>query len=161
MCINHTSAVRSESSFLIYKNRFCAFCHNESESSLFCHYGSVLFRGFTPYSLQVLFDISELIDEEVIDKRLRIIDGTELSEGNSQANDEENLAAEIKKWLTIIGLHVSIFSILALIVIYITNEALRNFPGKLLICLSISIFFSQVSFLVATYVTQAFQKRQA
>jgi len=141
----------------IYRNKYCAYCHNETSSNLKCHYTK---NHEKRASLQILFDVSNLFSERRLNDVL-VINKISLEEKEggdfklpTDESQKEDVSEIIKKYMTIIGILVSITSIIALLIIYMTNEALRNFPGKLLICLSVSILFSQVSFLVSTYITE-------
>ena len=155
--------------YTIYKNKYCAYCHNESDSNLSCYFAKMPKRRG---SLQLLFDVSELFPEKIVNKifeKLTIINDNQESGGEGgggegvggglieiiKDNSEDDLSEKIKKYMTIVGLIISILSILALLVIYATNKALRNFPGKLLICLSLSILLSQLFFLVSIYITES------
>lgn len=125
-------------------------CHNETEANLKCYR-----KLFSVKTLQILFDISELLDTDFNDSTSSI-----LPESNSTQTIVQSTSERIKSGLTITGLIISIISILALLAIYFMNENLRNFPGKLLICLSLSILFSQTFFLVATYITASDFKKE-
>jgi hypothetical protein len=138
----------------IFKNKYCAYCHNETDSSLECHYTRINGRRD---NLQILFDVSSLFSESASE----ILAKTKVNVGKesgkievSPIEMEEDLSEKIKKYMTIVGMFISIVSIIALLAIYAMNKTLRNFPGKLLICLSLSILFSQVTFLVSTYITE-------
>ena len=62
----------------------------------------------------------------------------------------------IKKYITIIGQSISIFSLLLLIIIYLHSKVLRNGPGKILICQSVSLLLSQLCFLTSIYITKPY-----
>jgi len=62
----------------------------------------------------------------------------------------------IKKYITIFGQSISIFSLFLLLVMYSSHKLLRNGPGKILICLSISLLLSQIFFLTSIYVTKPY-----
>lgn len=136
----------------IYRNKHCAYCHNETH--LVCHHTENLsdFKFLGRDSLQILFDVSELIEPANLRK---VIHHTEaINKSHTKVESNEPLSENIKMYLTIVGLFISILSILALLLIYTTNAALRNFPGKLLICLSLSILFSQGFFLISIYLVE-------
>jgi hypothetical protein len=154
-CSEYTAMVYNQETNKIFKNKYCAYCHNETDSSLKCHYTrSYGMRD----NLQILFDVSSLFSEESASE---ILAKTKISVGKesgkieeSPIEMEEDLSEKIKKYMTIVGMFISIVSIIALLAIYAMNKTLRNFPGKLLICLSLSILLSQVTFLVSTYITE-------
>ena len=164
----------------IYKNEDCLVC-NEIQSNLsLCQGNKYLssIRDNHRKSLQILFDISDLNSYNYklnIRKSFKTSNENLIQDNNAQninqnnyINDtftkginnktHENIKFQItdisKKYLTIIGLTISIISTLLLIVIYLNNKALRNFPGKLLICLSISLLFSQLSFLISMHLIE-------
>ncbi len=164
-CPKHTAYVKSKSN-KTYRNIYCALCNKELDSDLECY--PVYSRNPIPFStlrtnLGILVDISNLDLKEVI---RQIFTGDEIESDYqniklttpSLDTNSANYSELTKKYLTIIGLFVSIISILALLVIYCSNEALRNFPGMLLICLSVSILFSQSAFLVSSYLTEPITK---
>lgn len=70
--------------------------------------------------------------------------------------DSEDAA---KKYITIIGQLVSIISLFLLLGMYLFNKVLRNLPGKILICLSVSLLMSQIFFLISTYMTHPFRAK--
>lgn len=112
-------------------------------------------------NLGILIDISSLGLREIMMSQLFDSDDDEIGSNypiitiKPSSNDNStSVSNQVKKYLTMSGLFVSIISIIALLVIYCTNEALRNFPGKLLICLSMSILCSQLAFLVSSYITK-------
>jgi hypothetical protein len=134
LCNNHTSYVYTKK--LVYKNKYCAYCNGEIDKNIFCK--PLLIRS---PNLQILFDISKLFEN--------ITNQTCLDD--SLIN---NIDDHIKKYLTITGNFVSIISLILLMIIYSSSSKLRNFPGKLLLCLSISLMFSQLFFTAGNYLTK-------
>lgn len=128
MCSSITAYRYNSYKKLIYRNKYCALCNGEI-ASLSC-------RPFLGRNLQRLFDLSKLLENQTTKMCL-----DELDEIDNQ----------IKKYLTIIGHFISIISLAFLLIVYSTSKKLRNFPGKLLICLSISLLFSQLLFILSNY----------
>ena len=69
---------------------------------------------------------------------------------------DNNIGDYVKKYMTICGQLISIISLILLLIMYFSNKVLRNLPGKLLICLSVSLLLSQILFLVSTYITKPY-----
>lgn len=149
---------------LAYKNKFCASCYNLSE--LACYMVSK--RKLYLTSLQLLFDLTELKNEVVIkydvllnrqsalNQSVRI---TKTSEFNGECNTEL-IQDKIKKYLTISGNSISIVSLSFLLLFYFRNKVLRNFAGKILINLSLSLLFSQLFFMVSVYFTESYMEKK-
>ena len=141
-CSNHTALRFDNRNQLIYQNKYCARCNNVSRS-LDCE---LMQQRINHGSLQLLFDLSDLYAELYEDMN------------SLRATCQPNQLTRkdlIKKHATIICLTVSIGSISVLLIIYFLNKSLRNFPGKLLICLSVSLLLSQLLFLISTYTTES------
>lgn len=62
----------------------------------------------------------------------------------------------IKKYITVVGQSISIVSLILLLIMYSSTKLLRNLPGKILICLSVSLVLSQVFFLLGSLVGEPF-----
>ena len=159
---------------IFYKNKDCAFCNGIlSERSLKCEVMEKNFytKSWAPKkqdNLQILFDLNTFysvdlkikLGDTIIDS-IRIYDDSfikeEIKETINKTNikfNENNINYVLKKYFTLAGLSISIISILLLIFFYCSNEKLRNFPGKLLIRLSISLLFSQSFFIISNYLTR-------
>ena len=61
-----------------------------------------------------------------------------------------------KKYMTIVGLSISIVSIVILLAMYFAHKVLRNLPGLILISLGLSLMASQICFLLSSYFTKSF-----
>ena len=186
----------------VYKNIDCAKCNGEKENEIMC--ANFEPRRYKSQSLQLLFDLSDLYGEIVINlniklkinenyvnsKRIecnrtssdtlnqnltslnRIVCDNNLlnltlnvninvdAQCNSiefeNAEDGDNMSDWVKKYITICGQLISIISLILLLIMYFSNKVLRNLPGKLLICLSVSLLLSQILFLVSTYITKPY-----
>lgn len=117
--------------YKVYRNEHCALCNKETLRDLAC--SPVRIRT----SIQKLFDVSSLFDKQLGDLL------------ECPQNEEKTVEELIKKYITIIGHLVSIISLILLLCVYSTSKKLRNFPGKLLICLSICLLISQLVFILA------------
>jgi G protein-coupled receptor Mth (Methuselah protein) len=71
----------------------------------------------------------------------------------SKSGDELR-SERVKAYITVVGQTISIVCLLFLLLMYFSNKVLRNLPGKILICLSISLLFSQFFFLLSSYLTE-------
>jgi hypothetical protein len=186
----------------VYKNIDCAKCNGEKENEIMC--ANFEPRGYKSQSLQLLFDLSDLYGEIVINLNIRlkinenyvnskriecnrtsadtlnpnltslnriVCDNNLLNltlnvninvgaQCNSiefeNAEDGDNMSDWVKKYITICGQLISIISLILLLIMYFSNKVLRNLPGKLLICLSVSLLLSQILFLVSTYITKPY-----
>ncbi|XP_067142815.1 uncharacterized protein [Centruroides vittatus] len=57
----------------------------------------------------------------------------------------------VQYWMSEIGLLISIVCLLIHLIIYLLLPKLHNLPGKILICLSLSLLIAQLSFLLGAY----------
>lgn len=149
---------------LAFKNKFCAACNNYSV--LTCYL--LTKRKLYLTSLQLLFDLTDLKNEVVIkydvllnrqsafNQSVRI---KKTSEFNGDCNTEL-IQDKIKKYLTISGNSISIISLSFLLLFYFRNKVLRNFAGKILINLSLSLLFSQLFFMISVYFTESFMEKK-
>lgn len=160
-----------------FKNEYCAKCNGIQENFLKC----MIQKGFTDgrksVSLQVLFDLTGFQDDIVeISIQIRSSKGTTsihksklisygLNSTNSSMNNTDYCLTDdlnslsstsdiVKKYLTIIGNIISIICLFLLLFLYFSNKVLRNLPGKILICLSLSLLFSQLFFLFGNYLAE-------
>jgi hypothetical protein len=180
LCKNRT-AYRLGENKVIYKNEHCAICNGVKLEELSCAFPSYAPRYKPIKSLQLLFDFKYLAKNKM-DMLIVLNDGnkTDLStECENKALDDfvckntlvENLNQikkrsckylsdeiapndQIKVVITRVGQSISILSLLLLLSIYFSKRILRNLPGKILICLSLSLLFSQTFFLLSTYITE-------
>ena len=69
---------------------------------------------------------------------------------------EVSMSDYVKQYITMCGQSLSIISLFLLLIMYFSNKLLRNLPGKILICLSLSLLLSQIIFLISTYITKPY-----
>lgn len=62
---------------------------------------------------------------------------------------KQSVVPFVEKWLTFSGLLLSIIFLTILILIFSWKSELRNIPGKCLMCLSLSLLVSQITFLTS------------
>ncbi|RNA19036.1 G- coupled receptor Mth2 [Brachionus plicatilis] len=158
------TAVRYDTEGIAYKNEYCAACHGVFK--LDCYIGSI--RKLYLTSLQLLFDLTDLSNEVVIKYDVQVnrqsalnqsIRVNKISEFNDDCNTELT-QDKIKKYLTISGNSISIASLICLLFFYFRNKVLRNFAGKILINLSLSLLFSQLFFMISVYFTESYVEKK-
>ncbi|RMZ95825.1 G- coupled receptor Mth2 [Brachionus plicatilis] len=145
---------------LSYKNEYCAICNSLNVNMLQCA-KRIDYNTFVN-SLQILFDLSDLNEKSTIDLKVKYND-IELDFNKSVSFHHLNsrecnqmLGQDLsKKYLTIIGQAISISSLSLLILIYVKNKLYGNLPGKMLLSLSSALLFSQIFFLISTYLTRS------
>lgn len=143
LCSNYT-AYRFTLEGKVYKNEYCAECNEEMEL-LFCENNFKSF--FFDHSLQILFDLTNLGEEFDLTMKLsrnnRVISSKKISILIHKDIDR------VKKYLTITGQSISIICLFILFIFYIIQKLYEKLPGKIVINLTISLIFSQITFLVS------------
>lgn len=162
-CHSYT-AMRYDFDGKAYKNEYCAACNGVF--ILNCYIVSI--RKLYLTSLQLLFDLTDLSDEVVINLDVKkngqttfnqSISVRKISQFNGECNNELT-QDKIKKYLTISGNSISIISLFFLLLFYFKNKVLRNFAGKILINLSLSLLFSQLFFMISAYFTESYMEKK-
>ena len=125
-----SAKIRKENNYLDFVEKFCPSNEtktNETQSDLTKTLACKKNLLILPYSQQISL---ENVTESLLNKLTTCC---------------------FKMYMTLIGLSISILSLLVLLIVYSFNKILRNLPGKLLIFLSLSLLFSQLFFLISTY----------
>ena len=157
LCKNHT-AIRYKNK-IAYKNQYCALCNLVQLNEINHPHES---RIIPDDSVHDLFDLNGLFEEmkyfqwknefgKNISNYLNFLMQKDSNETlpNRKNETRKTLEDKIKHYLTIVCLTISILSLFLLLTIYLMIKTLRNFAGKLLMSLSVSILFQQLFYLAS------------